>query len=46
MPAIIKGNQHMQAVTYTGNGGTQFIYVGFKSDFFGLNPDRLQVITN
>lgn len=33
MPAIIKGNQHMQAITYTGNSGTQTIYVGFKVDF-------------
>lgn len=30
MPAIIKGNQHFQAITYVGNGGIQTIEVGFK----------------
>lgn len=30
MPAIRKGNQYMQVVTYTGNGTSQTIEVGFK----------------
>lgn len=32
MPVIKKGSDYMQAVTYTGNGSTQTINVGFQPD--------------
>ena len=32
MPTIVKGSDHMQVVTYTGNGSTQTIDCGFKPD--------------
>lgn len=32
MPVIKKGSDYMQAITYTGNGSTQTINVGFQPD--------------
>jgi hypothetical protein len=32
MPAILRPDEHMQVVTYTGTGAAQTIYCGFKPD--------------